>query len=241
MQISTDIVGYAASGLVLLTFVMKDMRPLRVTAILSNLAFIAYGAMHALPPGPCLHFALLPLNLARLRQLQCAAGEAHAALAAGPLVLRRRGRGWSASSPWRRPPEAYRRDRRQPCRAGGIRSGAPHCTSRSTGAPSVAVSPLCGDLPLQHQMKRQAPVSDPQRRGGCLCERATWWRFEVARGTDRMTTAYSGPDISGRIRAYRPRRERRGRRGSMASSNMIAHELLLRFLDARDLPICRPG
>jgi hypothetical protein len=87
MQISTDIVGYAASGLVLLTFVMKDMGPLRVTAILSNLAFIAYGAMHALPPVLCLHFALLPLNLARLRQLQCAAGEAHTALAAGPLVL----------------------------------------------------------------------------------------------------------------------------------------------------------
>jgi hypothetical protein len=85
MQISTD--GYAASGLVLLTFVMKDMGPLRVTAILSNLAFIAYGAMHALPPVLCLHFALLPLNLARLRQLQCAAGEAHTALAAGPLVL----------------------------------------------------------------------------------------------------------------------------------------------------------
>ena len=71
----------------LLTFVMKDMRPLRVTAVLSNLAFIAYGAMHALPPVLCLHFALLPLNLARLRHLQCAAGEAHAALAAGPLIL----------------------------------------------------------------------------------------------------------------------------------------------------------
>jgi hypothetical protein len=59
MQISTDIVGYAASGLVLLTFVMKDMRPLRVTAILSNLAFIAYGAMHALPPVLCLHCACI--------------------------------------------------------------------------------------------------------------------------------------------------------------------------------------
>ena len=71
----------------MLTFVMKDMRPLRVTAILSNLAFIAYGAMHALPPVLCLHFALLPLNLARLRQLRCAAGEAHAVLASDPLVL----------------------------------------------------------------------------------------------------------------------------------------------------------
>jgi hypothetical protein len=87
MRVSTEIVGYGASGLVLLTFIMKDMRPLRVTAILSNLAFIAYGAMHALPPVLCLHFAPPPLNLARLRQLQRATGEANASLASGPLVL----------------------------------------------------------------------------------------------------------------------------------------------------------
>ena len=62
------------------------MRPIRVTANLSNLAFIA--SVECKLYRRCLPaFRALPLNLARLRQLQCAAGEAHAALAAGPLVL----------------------------------------------------------------------------------------------------------------------------------------------------------
>src|ERR1051326_7838177 len=66
---TTDLIGYAASALVLLTFAMTEMRPLRLTAILSNIAFISYGALHGLPPILCLHLVLLPLNLMRLRQL----------------------------------------------------------------------------------------------------------------------------------------------------------------------------
>jgi hypothetical protein len=91
MRVPTEIVGYTASGLVLLTFVMKDMRPLRVTAILSNLAFIAYGALHALPPVLCLHLVLLPLNLVRLRQLRrmaaAAARPSERAASASPMPV----------------------------------------------------------------------------------------------------------------------------------------------------------
>jgi hypothetical protein len=66
---TTDLIGYAASALVLLTFAMTEMRPLRLTAILSNIAFISYGALHGLPPILCLHVVLLPLNVMRLCQL----------------------------------------------------------------------------------------------------------------------------------------------------------------------------
>src|SRR6516162_6472346 len=61
--------GYAASTLVLLTFVAKDMRVLRIVAIFSNLAFITYGTIEWLPPVLFLHLMLLPLNIVRLAEI----------------------------------------------------------------------------------------------------------------------------------------------------------------------------
>jgi len=55
----TDAVGYIASTLVLLTFMTKDMRLLRTTAILSNVAFIAYGSLGGMTPVLLLHLMLL--------------------------------------------------------------------------------------------------------------------------------------------------------------------------------------
>ena len=40
----SDIAGFLAAGLVLAAFCMREMVPLRITALCSNLAFIAYGA-----------------------------------------------------------------------------------------------------------------------------------------------------------------------------------------------------
>jgi hypothetical protein len=65
----SQISGYAASALVLLTFIAKDMRVLRSVAIFSNLAFIAYGTIEWLPPVLFLHMALLPLNIVRLAEI----------------------------------------------------------------------------------------------------------------------------------------------------------------------------
>ena len=67
---TTEITGYLASALVLLTFMTKDMRVLRIVAILSNVAFIAYGALGWLTPILFLHGLLLPLNVIRLKELQ---------------------------------------------------------------------------------------------------------------------------------------------------------------------------
>jgi hypothetical protein len=58
-----DFLGFVASALVLATFAMKDMHRLRTTAIASNLAFIAYGALLGLLPILGLHLILLPLNI----------------------------------------------------------------------------------------------------------------------------------------------------------------------------------
>jgi hypothetical protein len=46
------------------------MRALRVIAILSNIAFIAYGALGWLAPILFLHLMLLPLNIVRLKELR---------------------------------------------------------------------------------------------------------------------------------------------------------------------------
>jgi CRP/FNR family cyclic AMP-dependent transcriptional regulator len=65
-----DVFGYLASCLVFTTFYMRRMVPLRITAIASNLAFIAYAWLDDLTPILVLHGALLPLNLFRLIELR---------------------------------------------------------------------------------------------------------------------------------------------------------------------------
>ena len=64
-----DAIGYLASLLVFGSFLSPSMAPLRVLAILSNVAFIAYALKCRLPPVLCLHVTLLPVNVFRLVQL----------------------------------------------------------------------------------------------------------------------------------------------------------------------------
>src|ERR1700712_3036669 len=61
-----SLVGYAASGAVLGTFLMRGMVPLRILAILSNFLFAIYGYAEHIYPVLYLHIALLPINAHRL-------------------------------------------------------------------------------------------------------------------------------------------------------------------------------
>jgi CRP/FNR family transcriptional regulator, cyclic AMP receptor protein len=61
-------IGFVASALVLVAFGMKNMINLRIVAICSNFAFIAYALVLNLPPVLVLHVILLPLNGWRLAQ-----------------------------------------------------------------------------------------------------------------------------------------------------------------------------
>ena len=61
--------GFIACGLVLCTFAMTSMRPLRMVAMASNLSFISYAWMMNLWPILALHSILLPLNAFRLIQM----------------------------------------------------------------------------------------------------------------------------------------------------------------------------
>ena len=64
--LTVDALGYLAAGIVFLTFCMKTMLTLRVIAIVSNVAFIAYALAAGLTPILVLHGALLPMNVMRL-------------------------------------------------------------------------------------------------------------------------------------------------------------------------------
>jgi hypothetical protein len=79
-----ELIGYLASLLVLATFCMRDMMSLRVVAIASNVAFIAYGALAGISPVLLLHVVLLPVNMLRLAEsvrsaLRCRAEVANCA------------------------------------------------------------------------------------------------------------------------------------------------------------------
>lgn len=63
-----DLLGYVACGLVLAAFCAASILPLRVLALLSNLAFIGYALLMDLTPVLVLHALLLPVNAFRLGQ-----------------------------------------------------------------------------------------------------------------------------------------------------------------------------
>jgi hypothetical protein len=85
-----DVCGYVASGLVLAAFYMKDLVPLRIVALASNLAFIAYGLALGLTPIWVLHVLLVPLNGWRLLE---------AARQRSRTEGRNKGRAWRRSHP----------------------------------------------------------------------------------------------------------------------------------------------
>lgn len=77
MTAASEVLGFIAAALVLATFAMKDVRLLRTTAILSNVAFIAYAVLNALLPVAFLHVLLLPINLYRLVELARESRDIH--------------------------------------------------------------------------------------------------------------------------------------------------------------------
>ena len=90
-----EVAGYAASGLVIAAFCMKDIVPLRAVALASNVGFLVYGLGLGLMPVWLLHAILLPINAWRLCQ----------EMACGPRKRLRLGVGasaWAALSENRR-------------------------------------------------------------------------------------------------------------------------------------------
>lgn len=79
-----EVFGYIASGLVLATFSVRTMLPLRILGISSNIAFMTYAVLAGLLPVLILHAILLPLNIYRfvemrrlIREIQHAGGGEH--------------------------------------------------------------------------------------------------------------------------------------------------------------------
>ena len=64
-----DVFGYVGALLLLGTYSMKTMIPLRILGIAANCAFIVYGYFAPAYPQLLLHVCLLPLNAMRLYQM----------------------------------------------------------------------------------------------------------------------------------------------------------------------------
>lgn len=65
---TVDLAGWFAAALMLCTFASREARVMRLLAVSTNLAFIGYGVLAALPPVLVLHLLLLPINLWRWAQ-----------------------------------------------------------------------------------------------------------------------------------------------------------------------------
>jgi hypothetical protein len=63
-----EAIGFLGTILTIGSYAMKSMVPLRVTALLSSVSFLAYGLVIQSYPVILMEIILLPLNTLRLRQ-----------------------------------------------------------------------------------------------------------------------------------------------------------------------------
>jgi len=71
----------AAGTLTVTSSFVRTMVPLRWLAVCSNFGFLAYGLLHGSPVNLVLHAILLPINLARLREMRRLTRDVRAAAA----------------------------------------------------------------------------------------------------------------------------------------------------------------
>ena len=82
------IAGWAASALMLCTFLCEEALMLRAVAVSANLAFIVYGALAGLAPVLVLHLVLIAVNLRRLALISAKVRGLSQPLASHPAALR---------------------------------------------------------------------------------------------------------------------------------------------------------
>lgn len=64
-----DLLGHLGALVIIATYSMKTMIPLRVVGIVGSCIFITYGYLSGTWPVLVLHLVVLPLNIVRLRQM----------------------------------------------------------------------------------------------------------------------------------------------------------------------------
>lgn len=77
MTLWIEAIGFAGSFFAVVTYWMKDMRPLRIAAMLSCAFFIVYAAKIGSYPLLCMELVLLPINAWRLLELRNRRGIVH--------------------------------------------------------------------------------------------------------------------------------------------------------------------
>lgn len=70
MTLGIEAIGFAGSFFAVVTYLMKDMRRLRIAAVLSSMFFITYAVMIGSYPVLIMELILLPISAWRLMELQ---------------------------------------------------------------------------------------------------------------------------------------------------------------------------
>jgi hypothetical protein len=81
VEVAALLAAALAAGLTVTSSFVKTMVPLRWLAVGSNCGFLAYGALHGAPVLAVLHAILLPINVARLREMRRLTQDVSAAAA----------------------------------------------------------------------------------------------------------------------------------------------------------------
>lgn len=74
-----DAIGFIAAGLMLASYLMKSMMPLRIVALAACVGFVIYGSLKHALPTLVLYAALIPINIKKvleIRRLTRAVAEA---------------------------------------------------------------------------------------------------------------------------------------------------------------------
>jgi CRP/FNR family transcriptional regulator, cyclic AMP receptor protein len=74
-----DAIGFIAAGLMLASYLMKSMMPLRIIALAACVGFVIYGSLKHALPTLVLYAALIPINIKKvleIRRLTRAVAEA---------------------------------------------------------------------------------------------------------------------------------------------------------------------
>ena len=85
-----EVIGYFGALFTFLAYSMRNMRMLRIMGLCANLNFLGYGLLTGVWPMALLHGVLLPLNAARLFEIERTAyGLRHGAARDNPLEVLR--------------------------------------------------------------------------------------------------------------------------------------------------------
>jgi hypothetical protein len=78
--------GFIGAGLMLASYLMKNMMPLRIVALAANVVLVVYASMNLAWPTMALYAAMIPINIKKVREIRKLVRAIETAKADTPLA-----------------------------------------------------------------------------------------------------------------------------------------------------------